>query len=117
MEKVLIVDDSKFSRELITNFVKALNYEVIGEAVDGLDGIEKCKLLSPDIIISDIEMPKLNGIEMIEEIRTFNKDVKIVVVTSVVNSQVLQRVLRLKASIVKKPIKEQLLVNAINLLD
>ena len=114
--RVLIVDDSKFSRSTNKKLMESLEYEVIGEAVDGLDGIEKCKELNPDLIVTDIEMPNLDGIGMIQKIREFNEDVKIIVVSSVVNSQVIQQAVKFKASVVKKPIKENRLQNAITLL-
>ena len=117
LEKVLIVDDSKFSRESIRKALESLGYEVIGEAVDGLDGLQKYADLKPTLIVADIEMPKMNGISMIKELRKEDLDLKIVVVTSIVNAQVLQEVTKQKASAVKKPIKEQRLLNAIKLLD
>lgn len=114
---MLIVDDSKFSRDSIRKVLKALGYEVIGEAVDGADGLQKYLELKPTLIVTDIEMPNLNGVSMIKELRKTDIEIKIVVVTSMVNAQVLQEVTKQKASVVKKPIKEQRLLNAIKLLD
>lgn len=60
MIKVLVVDDSSFFRRRITEFLSSdPNIDVIGQAVDGLDAIEKVKELSPDVITMDIEMPRL----------------------------------------------------------
>ena len=117
MEKVLIVDDSKFSRSTNKKLLESLKYEVVGEAIDGLDGIKKFQELNPDLIITDIEMPNLDGISMIKEIRGDNNSVKIVVVSSIVNSQLIQEALALKASVIKKPIKEKNLIHAIELLE
>jgi len=116
LKKVLIIDDSKFARESLRKMLKSLEYEVIGEAVDGLDGLEKIKELNPDLIITDIEMPKLDGISMIKEIRRYNDSIKIVVVSSMVNSQVIQEAVKLKASVIKKPLKETRLLNAIKIV-
>ncbi len=90
MEKVLIVDDSKFSRKNNRKILESLKYEVIAEAVDGLDGIAKFKEFSPDLILADIEMPNLDGIGMIKEIRTYDENIKIVVISSIVNSSQFQ---------------------------
>ena len=117
MKKVLIVDDSKFSREVNKKLLKKLEYNVVGEAIDGLDGMQKFKELSPDLIVTDLEMPNLDGISMIKEIRRYNSEIKIIVVSSIVNSQIIQEVLKLKASVIKKPIKEDRLLNAIKLLE
>ena len=115
-ETVLIVDDSKFARQRTKELLEELGYEIIGEAVDGLDGIEKWKELAPNIILSDIEMPNLDGISMIKEIRSYNNDIKIIVVSSVINAQIIQSVTRVKAVTLKKPIKIQDLVDAVKLL-
>lgn len=70
MIKVLVVDDSSFFRRRITEFLSSdPNIDVIGQAVDGLDAIEKVKELSPDVITMDIEMPRLDGISAVKKIR------------------------------------------------
>jgi len=70
MIKVLIVDDSSFFRRRISEFLSAdPNIEVIAEAVDGLDAIEKTNQLNPDVITMDIEMPRLDGISAVKKIR------------------------------------------------
>ncbi len=107
MKKVLVVDDSKFSRETIKRFLKNTNnYEIIGEAIDGLDGLTQYKNLQPDLIVTDMEMPNLNGLEMIKQIRALHNNVQIVMVTSVVNNHLLQNVKKLNTSIIKKPFKD-----------
>lgn len=117
MKKILIVDDSRFSHNTLKRFLEELEYEIIGEAVDGLDGIAKYKELHPDIIVSDIEMPNLDGIGMIQEIRSSDANVKIVISSSVVNSNLMQEVKKLKVTILTKPINKSMLHNAIELLD
>ena len=117
MQRVLIVDDSKFARANHTKLLQKLEYEVVGEAEDGLVGLEMLQKLEPDLIITDLEMPNLDGIGMIKEIRSYNNDVKIVVVSSVVNAQSTLEVMKLRAVIIKKPIKEHKLLNAIKLLN
>ena len=73
MVKVLVVDDSSFFRRRITEFLSAdPNIEVVGQAVDGLDAIDKVRQLNPDIITMDIEMPRLDGISAVKKIRETN---------------------------------------------
>ncbi|MBL1140499.1 MAG: chemotaxis response regulator protein-glutamate methylesterase [Proteobacteria bacterium] len=70
MVKVLIVDDSSFFRRRIAEFLSSdSRIEVIGQAVDGLDAVEKVNQLNPDVITMDIEMPKLDGISAVKKIR------------------------------------------------
>jgi len=117
MENVLIVDDSKFSRKTTRILLEKLGYNVIGEAVDGLDGIEKLNELKPDLIVTDLEMPNLDGVSMVKRIREAKNDVKILVVTSMVSSQIIQEVIRHRTTIVKKPVKESIFINALKQLD
>ncbi len=70
MIKVLVVDDSSFFRRRITEFLSSdSSIEVIGQAVDGLDAVEKAIQLNPDVITMDIEMPRLDGISAVKKIR------------------------------------------------
>jgi two-component system chemotaxis response regulator CheB len=70
MVKVLIVDDSVFMRTVIRDMVtKDSSIEVVGTASNGIDALEKIESLSPDLVTLDIEMPKMNGIQVLEELR------------------------------------------------
>jgi two-component system, chemotaxis family, chemotaxis protein CheY len=61
---VLIVDDSETSRKVTRLFLESqTDLEVCGEAVNGLDGIEKAKALKPDLIVLDLAMPQMNGVD------------------------------------------------------
>ena len=65
--RVLIVDDSAFMRKLISDFLSEQpEIEVIGTARNGEDAIKKCREFRPDVITLDVEMPKLNGLEVLK---------------------------------------------------
>lgn len=68
--RVLVVDDHEVVRRgvrsLIQNYSK---YDVCGEAVDGQDAVEKARELNPDVIVMDVSMPRLNGLEATHLIR------------------------------------------------
>ncbi len=109
---ILIVDDSKMARMTLTKTVVALGYNVIAEAIDGLDGCKKYQEHKPDLIITDIEMPNMNGLEMIEMIKRLNPSVQTIVVSSVMNTQMTQRILALGVKhFLIKPIKKETLEN------
>ena len=82
MIKTLIVDDSSLARDIIRDFLEAdKDFRVIGEAADGEDGIKKILSLNPDLVTLDIEMPKKNGLEVIEAVID-KTQVPIVVITN-----------------------------------
>ena len=84
MIKVLVVDDHTVVRKGLTSLLSADKYgvEVIGEAGDGREAIEKARLLQPDVILMDLIMPKVDGIEAITTIREENPEARILVLTS-----------------------------------
>ena len=73
MIKTLIVDDSLLVREILRDFLESEgSFEIIGEAENGQDGVNKARELSPDLITMDIEMPVMDGLDAIMEIRKTN---------------------------------------------
>src|ERR1700756_5867537 len=67
--RILIVDDSSLFRQGVRVMLETnLDWEICGEAVDGLDGIEKNRLLTPNLVIMDLTMPGISGIEAASEI-------------------------------------------------
>ncbi len=69
LSTVLVVDDSGFMRKLIAEMVESSGeYRVVGTATDGSDALEKIRTLAPDIVTLDIEMPRLDGLQALEQI-------------------------------------------------
>ncbi len=68
MAKILIIEDDKFLRELISKKLVDKGYEII-KAVDGAEGVEKTKKGNPDLILLDLILPKMNGFEVLSEIK------------------------------------------------
>jgi len=82
MINTLIVDDSPLARDILRDFLEEDgNFKIIGEAVDGEDGVKKILSLNPDLVTLDIEMPKMNGLQVIETVMK-KTSVPIVVITS-----------------------------------
>ncbi|MGA2104116.1 MAG: chemotaxis-specific protein-glutamate methyltransferase CheB [Methanoregula sp.] len=70
MAKVLIVDDSVFMRTVIRDMLqKDRSLEIVGTATNGVDALEKIRTLKPDLVTLDIEMPRMNGLEVLRELR------------------------------------------------
>lgn len=82
MAKILIVDDSRTSRKILRTILEGAGHEIIGEAVDGLEGVAKFKELAPEITTLDITMPNLDGLEALKEIKKENASAKVIMVTA-----------------------------------
>lgn len=80
--RVVLADDHVFVRDGIKSLLKnEANIEVVGEAADGLEALKSVEINQPDLLILDIRMPNLNGIEVIEKLRSQNNLVKIVMLS------------------------------------
>ncbi|MBR4966357.1 MAG: response regulator [Lachnospiraceae bacterium] len=82
MSKVLIVDDSRTSRKILKGILEGAGHEVVGEAVDGQDGVEKYKELSPEVVTLDITMPVLDGLGSLAEIKKADPNARVIMVTA-----------------------------------
>jgi len=83
VSKILVVDDNPDARELLSSVLKLKRLDVV-TAVDGVEGIERARSELPDLIITDLAMPRLPGIEMIRKLRSMKrfKHTPILAVTS-----------------------------------
>ena len=75
---VLVVDDAAFMRMMIKDVLTKNGYNVLGEAENGAKAIEKYKELSPDLVIMDITMPEVDGIQAVKEIKKNDPNAKII---------------------------------------
>ena len=81
-KNILIVDDNQLVRKVFRSFVESLtHFEVCGEAVNGLDAIEKTRTLHPDLIVMDFSMPVMNGIEAAALLKAMVPKVPIIMYT------------------------------------
>lgn len=78
MSKVLIVDDAAFMRMMLKDILSKNGYEVVGEAANGNEAIEKFQSLSPDLVTMDITMPQCDGITALKQIMTLNPSAKVI---------------------------------------
>jgi DNA-binding NarL/FixJ family response regulator len=61
--RILVIDDGDSVRDVIAIFLENAGFEVCGEAADGVEGIEQAKKLKPDLIVLDLAMPRMDGVE------------------------------------------------------
>jgi DNA-binding NarL/FixJ family response regulator len=96
--RVLIVEDYEpFRRFLRSTLEQRPATQIVGEATDGLEAVQKAEDLQPDLILFDVGLPKLNGIEAARQIRTVSPESKILFVSQEFSADVVQEALRLGA--------------------
>jgi two-component system chemotaxis response regulator CheB len=104
---VLIVDDSALMRNLIGRIVESSpGFAVAGKAMNGLFALKKLETMTPDVIVLDLEMPEMNGIEFLKKRRELRIDVPVIILSSIARrgAEVTMEALNLGASdFVKKP--------------
>ncbi|MEU1364598.1 response regulator transcription factor [Streptomyces sp. NPDC005803] len=97
--RVLIVDDQMMVREGFSVLLNAMpGIEVVGEAVDGRQAVAQVAALRPDVVLMDIRMPELNGIEATREIVAADADAKVLVLTTFDLDEYVYQALRAGAS-------------------
>lgn len=93
--RVLIADDHALVREGIAAFLRMCDdIEVVGEASDGIEAIERVHKLKPDIVLMDISMPKLGGLEATVELKKTDPAIKIIVLTQYDDKEYISRFLK-----------------------
>ena len=77
-QNILLVDDAAFMRMMLKDILTKNGYNVVGEAENGVKAIEKYKELSPDLVLMDITMPEMDGLQALKNMKTQWPDAKVV---------------------------------------
>lgn len=114
MATVLVVDDAAFMRLLIRTILENNGFEVVAEAANGKEAIEKYNELKPDLVTMDISMPIMTGIEATEQICKSDKNAKIVMVSAMGQETIVREAIMLGAkTFVVKPYKEEKIIETL----
>jgi len=105
--KVLIVDDALFMRNMLRDIFNKAGHEVIGEAANGVEALEKYQELRPDLVTMDIVMPRRSGIEALQDIVAGDPRAVVIMVSALgQESLVLEAVQAGAKDFIVKPFKE-----------
>ncbi len=108
--KLLVCDDSILARKSITAMLNSFGYENVLEVSNGEDAVNTYKKENPDVVFLDIVMPVKDGITATKEIREYDHDAKIVVISSVGTQTHLREVIKAGAKdFIQKPVDKDLL--------
>ena len=116
MISLLIVDDELRTREGLASLINrsGLPLVIAGKASNGTEGLALAKVLHPDIILTDVRMPRMNGITLSTEFRKINPACQIIFISGYSDKEYLKSAISLKAvSYVEKPVNSSELVNAL----
>lgn len=114
---IMVVDDSPFASKQIKDIVEDNGYEVIDYAKDGEEAIELYKELKPDIVILDIIMPGLNGLETAEILKKQDPAVKILMLSSLCDAGTMEEVKSIGVKhLIPKPLEADVLLASLELV-
>jgi len=117
MKTVLIVDDSALMRSILKDILTCNGYNVVGEARNGRIGVEKYKELNPDIVTMDVIMDEMDGIAALRQIRRYNSNAKVVMVSSMGQEVIVREAILCGANaFLLKPFDENQIRDAFNKL-
>ncbi len=113
-KRILIVDDAAFMRMMIKDILTKNGYEVVGEAENGAVAITKYKDLTPDLVIMDITMPEVDGIQAVKEIKKVNGDSKIIMCSAMgQQAMVIESIQAGARDFIVKPFQAERVVEAV----
>ncbi|OCA97194.1 response regulator [Clostridium beijerinckii] len=117
MKKVLIVDDAVYMRLSLREILERNGFEVIGDAENGIEAIDKYKMLSPDIVTMamDITMPEMDGIQALEEIKKIDSNAKVVMISAMGQEYIVREsIMNGAKGFIVKPFKEENVIKSLS---
>lgn len=113
MAKILIIDDSRTSRRIMKNLLSEKGYDVM-EAENGADGVEKYKAERPQLVTMDITMPVMDGLEALKQIREYDGNANVIMVTAAgQESKVMEAVKLGAAEFITKPLEKDKILETV----
>jgi two-component system chemotaxis response regulator CheY len=113
-KSILIVDDAAFMRMMIKDIVTRNGYEVVGEAANGIEAVEKYKQLKPDLVTMDITMPDKDGISAVKDIIAEDSTARVIMCSAMGQQALVMDAIKAGAKdFLVKPFKAERVLQAI----
>jgi len=112
--RILVVDDASIMRLMIKDILVYHGYEVVGEAANGREALERYKELQPDLVTMDIIMPEVDGIQGLKDILDYDKSARIVIISAIDQRKALMEAIKSGATdYIIKPFEDDRVLSAI----
>ena len=112
--RVLVVEDDLQLRVVLAVFCRALGAEVLGESADGVEALDALRSLRPDLILTDCQMPRMDGITLVRRLRARGDSTPVIMISGQLDPQVVARAYEAGVShYLPKPLSPALLTSAI----
>lgn len=116
--KVMIVDDAFFIRVTLKQVLEKNGYQVVGEAANGSEAVEKYEQLDPDLVTMDITMPDMDGIAALKAIKKRNPQAKIIMISAMGQEKhVKEAVISGACGFILKPFNEEQVIRGLSKLN
>ncbi len=115
MANVMVVDDAVFMRMTIKKMLEAHGHSVIGEAGNGVEAVKKYVEIRPDVVLLDITMPEMNGVDALKRIKEVDAKARVIICSAMGQQAMVAQAIQSGAKdFVVKPFEEGRLVAAVN---
>lgn len=115
MKRIMIVDDSLIMRINLKKIFEKYGHQVVAEAANGLEAIDKYSDVHPDLVTMDITMPQLDGISALQRIRLLDDNACVVMISALGHElKVIEAINKGARHYLVKPLKEDVVINTIN---
>jgi two-component system chemotaxis response regulator CheY len=114
MARILVADDASFMRQMIREIVEAEGHEVVAEASDGIEAVDRFKEHHPDLVTMDIVMPRRSGIDAVKVIRELDGSANIVMCSALGQESLVSEALEAGAiDFIVKPFKPEAVIRTV----
>ena len=111
---ILIVDDAAFMRMMIKDVLSKNGFTIVGEAENGAKAVDKYKELNPELVIMDITMPEVDGIQAVKEIKKINSSAKIIMCSAMgQQAMVIEAIQAGAKDFIVKPFQAERIIEAV----
>lgn len=113
-KRILVIDDAMFMRTMLKGILSRNGYEIAGEASNGIEGVDKFRQLSPDLVTLDITMPEMDGLQCLEKIMKTDPHAKVIMCSAMGQQTMVLDAIKLGAKdFIVKPFLEEKVIESV----